>query len=207
MTTRVARVCAQRRTWSASTLAGLGMLVLCAVLWVLPGHAFAAGPSVTIPSGPFTDQHTITVSGTGFPIHSTIPTGLQIIECSDPGGTTGNLPTDPTIGCDGSTVNGSQVNTDASGNFSTSYSMVLLNPSDSTINCDATDFCVLWVGQDFNNSFLSGPHGFSSAFEIASAPAQAIEAPLTIALPLIAAAIVGAFFILRRRRPGQPQSA
>ena len=38
----------------------------------------------------------------------------------------------------------------------------LSSTGNSNINCDATDFCVLWVGQDYNAAFLSGPHAFSS---------------------------------------------
>jgi len=190
---------------------GLMVGVAAAVLGVsvafpLAGTALAA-TTVTIPSGPFTDGQSVTVSGTGFPVRSALPTGLEILECADTGGLSANLPTDATTGCDGSTVNGSQINTDASGNFSASYAMVLLNSGNSTITCDATHFCVLWVGVDYNNAFLSGPHGFSTPFKVNSAPAQTPEAPLVIALPLLTAAIVGAYVFLRRRRHGKVLSA
>jgi hypothetical protein len=160
----------------------------------------SAATVVNIPAGNPTDGQTITVSGSGFPAHSALPSGLQIIECSDPGGTVGNLPTDPSTGCDGTTVSGSQINTDASGNFTAQYPISVLNAGNSSIRCDATDFCVLWVGQDYNSAFLSGPHGFSSAFEIQSVPPVLGEAPLAISLPVIAAAIVGVYVFLRRRR-------
>ena len=131
--------------------------------------AFATTAVNLSPGGPFTDGQTIAVSGTGFPMHSALPSGLEIIECSDPGGLVANLPTDASTGCDGTTVNGSQINTDATGAFSTSYSISALSATgNSNINCDATDYCVLWVGQDFNNSFLSGPHAFSAPFFISS---------------------------------------
>ena len=146
---------------------GLGILIACAVMWFLPGHAYAQGESVTIPSGPLTDGQTITVTGTGFPPGSQLPTGLQIIECSDPGGLAVNLPSDAASGCDGTTVNGTQINTDTTGAFSASYSISALSATgNSNINCDATDFCVLWVGQDYNAAFVSGPHTFSAPFEI-----------------------------------------
>jgi len=159
----------RRRAWSLVQVGGLGILIACAVMWFLPGHAYAQGESVTIPSGPLTDGQTITVTGTGFPPTSQLPTGLQIIECSDPGGLAVNLPTDAASGCDGTTINGSQINTDATGAFSASYSISALSATgNSNINCDATDFCVLWVGQDYNAAFLSGPHAFSVPFEIAT---------------------------------------
>ncbi len=176
-------------------------LVSVAVVVSFAGTAFAQ--TVTLPAGNPTDGQTITVSGTGFPVHSALPSGLEIIECSDPGGLVGNLPTDASTGCDGTTVNGSQINTDASGNFSASYSISALSSSgNSDINCDATDFCVLWVGQDFNNSFLSGPHAFSRPFEVQAPTATTPEAPLAIALPVCAAGVVGAYLFLRRRRSG-----
>jgi hypothetical protein len=136
-------------------------------MWLLPGNAYAQGESVALsPAGPYNNGQEITVTGSGF--SSGIPlTGLQIIECSDPGGTAANLPTDPLSGCDGTTINGNQVTPDASGNFSTTYGILALSQAGgSTINCDTTDFCVLWVGIDYNTQFLTGPHAFSMAFEV-----------------------------------------
>jgi hypothetical protein len=187
---------------SAKTRVLVGLITVVAVtLGVLGASGVAsATASVTIPSGPFTDGQTITVSGSGFPAESMLPTGLEIIECEDPGGSMVNLPTDPSVSCDGTTVNGSQINTDASGNFSTTYSLVLLNSGDSSINCDATDFCVLWVGQDYNGAFLSGPHAFSAPFEINAPKATAAEVPTAVILPVAAAMVVGAYVFIRRRR-------
>ena len=176
------------------------VLAVMTVVVPLAGTAMAAA-MVTIPAGNPTDGQTITVSGTGFPVHSALPSGLEIIECSDPGGLIANLPSDASTGCDGTTVNGSQINTDASGAFSASYGISALSATgNSNINCDATDFCVLWVGQDFNGAFLSGPHAFSSAFEVQAPSATTPEAPLAIALPIFAAAVVGTYLFLRRRR-------
>ncbi|HEY5025781.1 MAG TPA: hypothetical protein VII76_12460 [Acidimicrobiales bacterium] len=156
----------RRRAWSLVQVGGLGILLACAVMWFLPAHAYAAGEAVTIPPGPFTDGQTITVSGTGFT--GILATGLQIIECSDPGGTTANLPMDAASGCDGTSVSGNQINPSTTGTFSTQYPIELLNASNSSILCDATDECVLWVGEDYNGEFLSGPHAFSAPFEIGS---------------------------------------
>jgi len=140
-------------------------LVMSTIIAVFGGTAFAS-PSITIsPGTPYLDGQTVTVSGTGFPVRSQLPQGLEIIECSDPGGTFANLPSSAAVGCDGTTVSGEQINTDADGSFTASYPMDLLNLSNSSIKCDAIDYCVLWVGIDYNNQFLV-THAFSSPFEI-----------------------------------------
>jgi hypothetical protein len=192
------------RTGRAALLLAIATTVASAAFMVPFGGTASAATTVNIPAGNPTDGQTITVSGTGFPVRSALPSGLEIIECTDPGGAVGSLPTDASTDCDGTTVSGGQINTDASGNFTAQYPIELLNSSNSSINCDATDFCVLWVGEDYNNAFLSGPHGFSSPFEIQSVPPLLSEAPVAIALPVIAAAIVGAYVFLRRRRSQAP---
>lgn len=110
------------------------------------------------------------------------PTGLQIIECSDPDGSTANLPTDPSEGCEGITVNPSQINTDSAGRFHTSYLIAALSSSagTSSIDCDATHECVLWVGTDYNNAFLNGPHAFTTPFRVTASSAVS-PAPTTAA--------------------------
>jgi hypothetical protein len=134
---------------------------------LLSGRVSAAGPSVSIPPGPFSNGQTITVSGSGFPSYSQDLTGLQIIECADPGGSAANLPIDAASGCEGTTVNPSQISTDTQGRFQTSYLIQALSTTGtSSINCDATHDCVLWVGTDYNNAFLSGPHAFTKPFTI-----------------------------------------
>jgi hypothetical protein len=167
---RLARACLRRRTWGTIQLCGLAIVVACTVAWLVPGHAYAQGESVTLsPAPPYNDGQEITVTGSGFT--SGIPlTGLQIIECSDPGGTMANLPTDPLTGCDGTTINGNQVTPDTNGNFTTTYGILTLSQAGgNTINCDSTDFCVLWVGIDYNTQFLTGPHAFSEPFEVTTA--------------------------------------
>jgi hypothetical protein len=146
-----------------------------AVGLMITGDAFAATPAASIPNGPFKDNQTISVSGSGFPTQAQDPAGLQIIECTDPGGSPANLPTDATEGCEGISVNPSQVNTNGAGKFSTSYLILALGAATSSINCDASHFCVLWVGTDYNNAFTSGPHAFTAPFEVvgtASSDAQ-----------------------------------
>ena len=189
------------RTARAALMTMVATVVASAAFIVPFAGSASAATTVTIPAGNPTDGQTIVVSGNGFPVHSALPGGLEIIECSDPDGLVANLPTDAASGCDGTTVNGSQINTDATGTFSTSYGISALSSTgNSNINCDPTDFCVLWVGQDFNGAFLSGPHAFSAAFEVQTAPATTPEAPLAIALPIVAALVAGVYLFLRRRR-------
>ncbi len=156
-----------------------------ATMLTLP--AFAESTKVTIPSGPFGDGQSIAISGSGFPTHGQDPTGLQVIECSDPHGSPANLPTDPSGGCEGITVNPSQINTDASGRFHASYVIAALSTSagTSSIDCDATNQCVLWVGVDYNNAFLSGPHAFTAPFTITGGRPTS---PTTMPLPFASGA-------------------
>jgi hypothetical protein len=150
--------------------------------FVLGGLAFAAAPVVTIATGPFVNGQNIAVSGSGFPTRAQDPTGLQIIECSDPDGSPANLPTDPSLGCEGITVNPGQVNTDSAGRFHASYAVAMLSTGagTSSIDCDDTHECVLWVGTDYNNAFLSGPHAFSTPFRVSAGSATA---PTTTPVP------------------------
>jgi len=155
--------------WSFVRGAGVAIAVAAASL-LSTGHAFGATPSVTIPAGPFSNGQAITVTGSGFPPRADDPSGLQILECSDTGGLASNLPTDPST-CDGATTNPLPVDTDASGRFTVQYDLQALTGLHGTSNiaCDASDYCVLWVGVDYNEAFTSGPHAFSRAFEVATA--------------------------------------
>ncbi len=162
-------------------------IMLLVAVGTAPGLIFSATaaastPEVSIPSGPFVDGQNIAVSGSGFPIRAQDPTGLQIIECSDPEGSPANLPTDPSQGCEGISVNPGQINTDSAGRFHVSYAIAALSTSagKSSIDCDDTHECVLWVGTDYNNAFLSGPHAFTTPFRISAAPATA---PSTTPVP------------------------
>jgi len=65
VTIRLARALRRNRTWSGIFATGVALLLACTVMWLSPGHAFAQGAAVTIPSGPFADGQSITVTGTG----------------------------------------------------------------------------------------------------------------------------------------------
>jgi hypothetical protein len=178
---------------------------LASTVFMLPlaGTASAA-PMVTIPSGNPVDGQTFSVTGTGFPTRSQAPSGLSIIECSDPGGTTANLPIDSS-GCDATTQSGAFF-TDANGNFSTTYSAQRLTNPPNAIQCDQSNFCVLWAGVDFNTQFSQG--AFSRPFEIGAPPAMTPETAVAIALPITAALIAGGTYVyIRRRRSQSPVAA
>jgi len=148
----------------------------------------SSGPSVTVVNmagSSLADGGAAVVTGSGFPSHSADPSGLEVIECSDPGGSPANLPTDPSLGCDGSTVSANQINTSPSGSFSTTYAVSSLSASgNSDINCDATDYCVLWVGEDYNNQFSDGvTEAFSAPFLVVPAVAPSITSASSAAFP------------------------
>ncbi len=119
----------------------------------MAGVASASGsPSVTTSfSGSYADGETITVSGTGFPSRSANPSGMEILECSS--AVTTALDASDAY-CDGSTLNPLAIDTNSSGSFSGSYTVSALSTSNgSNINCDATDSCVLWVGENYQSDF------------------------------------------------------
>ena len=93
-------------------------------------------------------------------------TGVKILECADPGGSSANLPKDDTA-CDGNTVEGGTLLVGDDGSFSVdAYPVYLLpssalgEPSDSIPICNQTHYCVLYVGQDQND--FSKPRVFSA---------------------------------------------
>ena len=178
------RVGANIRLTTVARMAGL-VVSSCALVLVLAGKAFGADPSVAIPSGPLHGSQVITVTGSGFPVRAQDPTGLQMLECSDPDGSSANLPTDATYSCDGATSSPNQINTDAKGTFSVAYTVFALNSvtGGSDIDCDASHFCVLWVGIDYNNAFTSGPHAFSRPFEVTGTSASSSSSSDTAAPP------------------------
>jgi len=162
---------ARRR--GAAVLQGLGgcLVVVAAALAFLPGRA-AATPALTTPAGPYTAGQTITVTGSGF---STLASGntIQILECSDPNGDPNNLPQDDST-CDGTTLNPGTIfpstcpsPSTATNCFSASYTIKQLDTPANLIDCDATNDCVLWVGEDYVNNFTGSaqqPVAFSNPF-------------------------------------------
>ena len=188
------------------------MLVIAGGTGVVDVGSSWGAPSVSTPSGDPHNGQTFTITGTGFPPRRQDAIGLQILECADPGGSVARLPTDPSL-CDGSTVSPGQVNTDAAGDFSTAYTAAALGMRNSNIVCDATHFCALWVGVDYNSDVL-GIHAVSAPFEVGGPRPLASSgtahpggpgAVLWVALVIVAGAVVGAArraSVRRRARAG-----
>jgi hypothetical protein len=93
---------------------------------------------------------------------------VNVIQCSDPGGTTANLPTKLQF-CDEDTIQGNSIIVKPNGSFDeTGYTIYRLPSSTlgegrtETPICDATHECVLYVGQDQND--FTKPKAFSSPF-------------------------------------------
>ena len=193
------------RTPARKTAVGraVAVMAVCALVGLASEPGWA-GTSVTIPAGDPHNEQIITVTGSGFPSHVKDPTGMQILECSDPAGSPGNLPTS-NLFCDGSTINPSQINTDAQGSFSAKYTVYSLNSTHtSNISCDKSHFCVLWVGVDYNQDFF-GPHAFSTAFEVGgTAAAGSSGSSSTIWIVIIVIVALGAAFVVARSRQRRP---
>lgn len=93
---------------------------------------------------------------------------VEVLECGDPGGQATHLPTSDQV-CDGNTVPTHSVLVNPDGSFSTTgyqlYSLpntALSESWDDLPVCDATHWCVLYVGLDQTN--FSQPHIFSAPF-------------------------------------------
>lgn len=167
-------------TPTAGLLLGtVALLVAVTGSWMVhPASAAAAGaPTVTISPGPvggaYNDGQTVTVSvgpNTLFDPNSRV----VIIECADPGGTAANLPT-AFRDCDGDTVQADTVLVKKDGSFSepgyTMYAVpnkVLDEQSNWTPDCNKTNDCVLYVGEDYND--FTKPKVFSEPFLFTSDP-------------------------------------
>ncbi len=155
---------------AAACIASLGLS------FAFSAPADGASPSVVLtPSGSFHDGQVISVSvgpNSLFTAHS----GIHILECADPGGTQANLPKDIST-CDGNTIQADSVLVNADGSFSEGHYTLYQLPS-STLGeqsnfqpvCDATNPCVLYVGQDQND--FTAPKIFSDPFSIGPNPSS-----------------------------------
>jgi len=138
---------------TAATYAGAPGLTLSGVG---PGWSFRDGQNITVRMAP----------NKIFTPHLRV----LIIECADPGGTTGSLPT-KFAACDENTVQGDTVLVQPDGSFVehayTTYrlpSKVLGEGPSFEPVCDATHQCVLYVGLDQND--FTQPKVFSHPFVV-----------------------------------------
>lgn len=152
------------KTLSRMASVAVASTVAVAGLAASAPSAFAAGTptaSATTPTTNLLDGSIVGLTGSGFS-----PTvGIQVEECA---GTAAKPPTS-NADCDGTTLD-AQAYTDAAGNFQnfvgdpagdTGVKVYTVNVPgslipQSTITCDATHACVLYVGEDQGN--FSAPH-------------------------------------------------
>ena len=158
-------------TSRAAVAAGI-LLIALGVAVSFSGRASAQ--TLTVPAGPYTSGTAISLSGTGFSVRSSGDT-VEILECADPGGLPANLPVDSTT-CDGSTLNPGTIYPTSTGSFGpVNYLIQTLQVANgNVVDCDATNYCVLWVGEDYNNAFSGSaaePVAFSAPFLITPAAA------------------------------------
>jgi len=125
-------------------------------LTVSPGSNLHSGQSVSVSVGP-----------NGF---FTPHSHVNILECADPGGKAANLPKDDST-CDGTTIQGDTVLVATDGSFSapsyTVYSLpnaTLGEQANGQPVCNATNPCVLYVGQNQND--FTAPKVFSAPFTV-----------------------------------------
>jgi hypothetical protein len=139
-------------------------------MFVEAADASGTPPAVSLSaSGHLSDGQTISVS-VGANGYFTPHAGVNILECADPGGSAANLPTSINT-CDGNTIQGTTVLVADDGSFSESSYQVYALPS-STLGeqpndqpvCNATNYCVLYVGQNQND--FTAPKTFSAPFLI-----------------------------------------
>jgi hypothetical protein len=165
---------------------GAGLALCVGALTLLSGPASASAPAVVLSpqpkSGQFESGQTIQVSvgaNSTFPAHSLI----VILACADPGGDSAHLPV--SLGtCDENSVQGDTVLVGADGSFTEkSYPVYSLpnaifgEQSNWQPVCNATNQCVLFVGEDQND--FTKPKVFSAPFAVAGVAATASTATTT----------------------------
>ncbi len=144
--------------------------------WVIlsaVGRADAAQPALTVTPGPsggsYRSGQTVTVS-VGPNSFFTPLLKVNILECADPGGKTANLPTSISS-CDGNSIQGGTILINHDGSFSANDYQVFSLPnatlgeqSNKLPVCNATEMCVLYVGQ--NQEDFTQPKLFSAPFTV-----------------------------------------
>jgi len=156
------------------------LVVFCAAfasIVFLPVARATSIPSVTLSpaaTSPYHDGQSVSVS-VGSNTFFTPNSRVNIIECTDPGGSEANLPTSVEA-CDGNTTQGPTVIVHSDGSFSLqSYTLYALPSSElgevrTPIDCNSTNRCVLYVGQ--NQEDFTQPKIFSAPFTVDPVPSS-----------------------------------
>ena len=162
----------------SATTAGAGRVLVIGIVLLLGAAAAGCASSspsssqLTIKGGsgsPYQDGQTVTVS---FGANSKFTPNIRIniLECSDPGGSASGLPT-AYIDCDGNTIQGNTVNVAEDGSFSESGYTIYRLPSralgeskSAVPVCDQAHPCVLMASQ--NQTDLTKPKVFSAPFTV-----------------------------------------
>jgi hypothetical protein len=154
--------------WVLAFAAPIAPMVMLPILLQAQPSGASSPPALNVsPGGNYTNTQSISVS-VGSNGYFTPHSRVNVLECSDAGGKTENLPKDDTT-CDGNTIQGTSIIVGNDGSFSLSQYPVYLLPS-STLGeqsnfmpvCNQTNYCVLYVGQDQND--FTAPKVFSAPF-------------------------------------------
>ncbi len=164
-----------RRRWLLVGAAAAVVVVIVLVIVLIVGGSSSSNgqPEVVLSpapsSSPYPSQQQVTVSvgpNTRFAPYSRI----EILECADPGGQTGNLPKNDDT-CDGNTAPGFSVLVNKDGSFTAPNYQLWSLPNtqlgetyDGEPVCNATKMCVLYVGE--NQTDFTQPKVFSAPFTI-----------------------------------------
>jgi hypothetical protein len=154
----------------------LALLFVAAAAMAFPSTTEPAGasqPTLTVTpgssSGSYRSGQMVTVS-VGPNDYFTPNAKVNILECADPGATRANLPTGVST-CDGNTIQGGTILVNRDGSFSqTAYPIfslpnaVLGEQANWQPVCNATNACVLYVGQ--NQEDFTQPKLFSAPFTV-----------------------------------------
>jgi hypothetical protein len=159
--------CARVGTLAAIVVFGCSSALL---VWGGSPSSATGEPSVTItPAGPYRNGQTISVH-VGANDLFTPDQHINILECSDIGGTPSGLPKG-IAQCDGNTVQGGTIVIGHDGSFSAAHFTVYSLPNQALAEtvggvpvCDATHPCVLYVGQ--NQEDFTKPKLFSAPFTV-----------------------------------------
>lgn len=127
---------------------------------------------VNVVVGPNSTLSQSALSTAGFP-SGTVP--IKVLECADPGGSSGNLPKKSTD-CDPTTIFSRTTVQNNGSVYASKYTIYALpdvdelGPSNGTV-CDSTHPCVLGIFSDQND--FTKPHLFSAPFEVSATDAAA----------------------------------